>query len=232
MNSKCDFWGLLILPPIFFLVSLIFCLVYIGANNLSDAQISLKLSACIPLILFASQMGMLLLLLVYSRKDQQNIFSQTFRSTHFGKDLILGILLGLAIAIIYFQLGLIELVAYLQDNFGDYVPSGETSKNVSQISILFFVSNVILAPFVEENIYRNVAFKKLRKQHSQFVTVLITALFFGMLHWLGGFWYIVTTTVLIGIPFGIIQLKNESILLVYVAHLTINLYEFVNSIYM
>lgn len=231
MKNKMNVWILLILPPLFFLVSIIICLIYFRANILSETQISLRITESIPLILFASQIGMLILLLSYSKKYQENIFDQTFRSAQMSKDIVWGILLGSAIAISYFQLGIIELITYLQNSFGDYVPVGETSNNVSNLSLLFFVSNVILAPFVEENIYRNVAFKRLRKQNNSIVTVIISALFFGLLHWLGGFWYIVTTTVLIGIPFGIIQLKRKSILLVFIAHLTLNSLEFVNSIY-
>lgn len=231
MNSKLGLWGLLIMPPIIFLFCLIFCLIYIGANNLSEEEISLKITTAIPPILFVSQIGMLMLLVSYSKKNQHHLLQQTFKSPQFSKDIFGGILLGLAIAIGYFQLGVMELVTYLQSTFGDYVPVGETSNSVGEISFLFFVSNVILAPFVEENIYRNVAFKKLQKQFSGLATVLISAFFFGVLHWLGGFWYILVTGILIGIPFGIIQLKKESILLVFIAHLTLNLFEFLHSIY-
>jgi len=231
MNSKLGIWALLIFPPLIFLSSLISCLVYYGANQLTEEQISVKITESIPFILFMSQLGMLVMLLVYSRKNQQNIFRQTFKSPQFIKDLIGGVLLGLAIAIGYFHLGIIDLIIYLQTYFGDYVPVGETSNNVGGMPLLFFVSNIILAPFVEENIYRNIAFKKLCKRYSDIATILITAFFFGVLHWLGGFWYIVATGLLIGIPFGLIQLKRQSILLVYTAHLTINFYEFIISIY-
>jgi len=139
---------------------------------------------------------------------------------------LLGICLGLFIAIGYFYCGLTDLISYLQLTFGDYVPPGETSEEVSGNIPVFFIANVILAPFVEEHIYRNIAFKALVKRYKPYATVLISAIFFGLLHWMGGFWYMVFTAIVIGIPFGLIQLKRNSILLVFTAHLTMNFFEF------
>jgi len=182
------------------------------------------------MILLVAQMLMLLMLLRFSKKKGLNLIKQTFTSSNIYKDTFIGILVGSLIAISYFKLELAELVTYLQENFGDYVPAGETSKSVGNQTFIFFIANVLLAPFVEENIYRNIGFKVLRNRFSPISTVFISAFLFGILHWLGGFWYILATSLLIGIPFGIIQLKRKKILLVFVAHLTINLIEFVVSI--
>lgn len=231
MKTKLGVWTLLCIPPIIFAIILFCFLVYHGAHQLTEEQVSLKITEAIPIILFLSQLGMLITLLVYAKKSNHNIFHQTFKSPYLLKDIVIGILLGIGVAISYFQFGILELVTFLQTRLGDYVPAGDTSNSVSEISLLFFVFNVILAPFVEENIYRNIAFKELRNRYSPIVSVIVTSVFFGLLHWLGGFWYIVVTGIFIGIPFGILQLKRESILLVFTAHLALNLYEFINSMY-
>jgi len=141
----------------------------------------------------------------------------------------LGIALGTIIALSYFKLGILELITSLQMNIGDYVPAGETNTSVSSNVLLFFIANVVLAPFVEENIYRNIIFKNLLNKYSGLTTIILTSLFFGLLHWMGGIWYILVTAILIGIPFGIIRLKRKSILLVFSAHFSLNLIEFILS---
>lgn len=227
MENSRKTWTLWILPPIIFLLCLMGLITYFSMGNLSGEAIAEKTAASISLILFVSQLLILLLLLRYAKKHQINILLDTFKSPQIIKDIFWGILLGLLISISYFKLGLSEVIAYLQNNLGDYVPAGETSKSVSNNISLFFIANVLLAPFVEENIYRNIVFKELNKKYNDYITVLLTALFFGLLHWMGGFWYILATGIFIGIPFGIIQLKRDSILLVFVAHLVLNVIEFI-----
>jgi len=230
VKIKKDIWGLLILPPLFFLFIILGIVFYLISTGLTEDEISNGITKSISTILFTSQLLILFLLIRYARPNCINLFYETFKSANYFKDLIYGTLLGLVISLSYFKLGLIEYVTSLQITYGDYVPAGETSNSVGNNLPLFFLANVLLAPFVEENIYRNIAFKKIQSHYNSTITVLLTATTFGILHWLGGFWYILVTGILIGLPFGIIQLKRKSILLVYIAHLTINLFEFVVSL--
>jgi len=230
MKDSRSAWTLLVMPPFIFLFCFIGTITFFISNNLSEEEVSRKITESISLILLVSQVLMLLMLLRFSKRNGLSLIKQTFISSNIYKDIFIGILVGSLIAISYFKLGLAEFVTYLQVNFGDYVPAGETSTSVGNQAFIFFIANVLFAPFVEEKIYRDIGFKILRKRFSPIFTVLISALLFGILHWLGGFWYILTTSILIGIPFGIIQLKRKTILLVFVAHLTINLIEFGISI--
>lgn len=226
MKIKISVWSLLITPPIFFLISLITLMVFEIDSYLTESQISNKIENGIPFVLLSVQLFMCLVLFGYAKQNNKKLILATFASRNTVKEVVWGVILGITIALIYFKCGLLELVTYLQSNVGDYVPAGGTNSSLGKNMVIFFIANVLFAPFVEEHIYRNIAFNFFLKTRNRFATVLITAVFFGLLHWLGGVWYIVATTVLIGIPFGIIQLKRNNILLVFCAHFSLNLMEF------
>ncbi|MFN6944791.1 MAG: lysostaphin resistance A-like protein [Cytophagaceae bacterium] len=230
MKSRLYTWALLILPPLFFLFGLIVLVALYSKESLNETAFSERITDNIPYLLFYAQVFMLFLLLIYSKVHAANIVLDTFKSPTLVKDLSLGVLLGSLLALCYFKFGILEGITHLQRTFGDYVPTGETSNSVSKNLSIFFIANVLLAPFVEENIYRNIAFRNLRQKYSGTTTVIVTSLMFGLLHWVGGFWYILITGILVGIPFGIVQLKKETILLVFTAHFSLNLIEFILSL--
>jgi membrane protease YdiL (CAAX protease family) len=45
------------------------------------------------------------------------------------------------------------------------------------------------------------------------------------LHWSGGFWYILTTAILVGILFAILRQRRGNILVPFGAHLALNVVE-------
>ena len=55
----------------------------------------------------------------------------------------------------------------------------------------------------------------------------MTVIMFGLLHWVGGLWYMLMTGILVGLPFALIAVKRKNILWVFIAHLTLNLIEFI-----
>jgi uncharacterized protein len=91
----------------------------------------------------------------------------------------------------------------------------------------FFVTNVLLAPFVEESIYRGYAFVRPRQKYGDVVAVILTCICFGLLHWAGGFWYIVLTALVAGGTFAGLVLWRRNIVVAFAAHLALNLVEFV-----
>ena len=54
----------------------------------------------------------------------------------------------------------------------------------------FFIADVLLAPFVEESIYRGWATSRLLTRLGLFPTVVIGCSAFGLFHWAGGVWYV------------------------------------------
>lgn len=53
--------------------------------------------------------------------------------------------------------------------------------------IPFAIADIMLAPFVEENIYRGYGMTKLLPRFGATGAILLSSLFFGLLHWSGGF---------------------------------------------
>jgi membrane protease YdiL (CAAX protease family) len=89
----------------------------------------------------------------------------------------------------------------------------------------FAIADVLLAPFVEENIYRGYGLLKLLPRLGATGAILLSSLFFGLLHWSGGFWYMVITTVIVGIPFAVLRQRRGNILVPFGAHFALNLVE-------
>jgi membrane protease YdiL (CAAX protease family) len=137
-----------------------------------------------------------------------------------------GVLTGAIIAILYIYL-FSPLQTYLQINIGDYVPAGETMTSLGKQTIPFFIANVLLAPFVEESLYRNYSLTRFLENYSQIKSIIMTVIMFGLLHWVGGLWYMLMTGIIVGLPFALIAVKRKNILWVFIAHLTLNFIEFI-----
>ncbi len=224
-KNKFNLWSLLILPPVFFLLNVVAFTIYFGAiSQYTNEQISSKINENIPLLLLISQIEMLSLLLYYAKQMKINILKDTFVSDRFKRDIITGLFLGLFLALLY-KFIVADFIIYLQNSIGDYVPKSSLSSLKGNL-IVFGIANIILAPFVEENIYRNLALTNLQSKYGDYNAIIISSVFFGLLHWLGGVWYMLVTMFFIGLPFAIIMLKRKRLLMVFITHLTLNFIEF------
>jgi membrane protease YdiL (CAAX protease family) len=112
-----------------------------------------------------------------------------------------------------------------QSTLGDYFPAGSLFPALGATIIPFAIADVLLAPFVEENIYRGYGMTKLLSRFGGTGAILLSSLFFGLLHWSGGFWYILTTGIIVGVPFAILRLRRGNLLVPFGAHLALNFVE-------
>ncbi|MBW7885329.1 MAG: CPBP family intramembrane metalloprotease [Caldilineaceae bacterium] len=64
------------------------------------------------------------------------------------------------------------------------------------------------------------------RRYRQRSHILLSCLFFGLLHWAGGFWYIVLTGVVAGGILAGLFVWRRNIVVAFAAHLTLNLVEF------
>ena len=182
LSRKRLFWILVIYPPLSFLLGLLILLGRYIEAGLEPEFIEVEIVNDSVWILLFSQSTMLILLIVSSLADQENLFKLTLCSTSPLKDIFWGVLLGMGIAVSYFYFGLADLHLYLQKQLGDYVPVGLPSEALGEDKALFFVANVLLAPFVEENIYRRLL-PRLFIQGSSYKKLCLSAFLFGCLHW-------------------------------------------------
>ncbi len=141
------------------------------------------------------------------------------------RDIALGIVAGGTLGVLYLFV-LSPVLAFVQRDLGDYVPPGEILPTVSSAMSDFFVANVLLAPFVEESLYRGYAIVRLSEQMSRTKAAVVSCVFFGLLHWAGGLWYIVITGSVAGGVLVAIRLWRGSLIAPFMVHLTLNTVEF------
>ncbi len=227
MKSLKRPWTNLILAPIWFLIIIVSASIYFGVKGVSETDIPIRISENAPTVILIVQVFLLITLLFTTRKDSFNILKSGWTdNTKLKIDIFGGIITGAILATLYFYI-FSPLQTYLQINIGDYVPAGETMMVLGKQTIPFFIANVLFAPFVEESLYRNYTLTRFLEKYSSTKSIIITVIMFGLLHWVGGLWYIIMTGLLVGLPFAIIATKRKNIAWVFVAHLTLNLLEFI-----
>jgi uncharacterized protein len=222
-------WLTLSLPPVLFLLAIIGASIYFGATGLTDAaQIEQRVTANTSILLVIIQVAMLALLFWALRRDNLSLAQigwQTADGQKPWQEFVIGALPGIALGLLYIY-GLSPLMTAVQRTLGDYVPAGELLPTLSSAVLPFFIANVLFAPFVEEGIYRGYALTRLFGRFSQPAAIVISCVFFGLLHWSGGFWYILLTGVVAGGLFAGLFTWRRNIIAPFAAHLLLNLLEF------
>ncbi|MGY6744049.1 MAG: CPBP family intramembrane glutamic endopeptidase [Cecembia sp.] len=196
---------------------------------MDESAIPERMNSNIPFVLLVAQIMILVYLLVSTRKYGFNIFKNGWQTdkNKIPIDIIGGIVTGSVIAITYIYF-LSPMQHNLQMHVGDYVPAGETMTSLGMHTMVFFLANVILAPFVEESLFRNYSLTVFLKKYSRIKTVVITSAMFGLMHWLGGFWYILLTGLFVGVPLAVVAIKRGNLIWAFTAHLVLNIIEFIH----
>ena len=222
-------WTLLGLPPILFFVVIVLVSVYFGFVTQSDpSTIVEKTTEATPYILLIVQLVLLALLLLILKRQgwtTANLAWLPPNNRAVWPEIAIGISVGIGLGLLY-AFALSPLLATIQRTVGDYVPPGSLSPALNSSRGAFFVANVLLAPFVEESIYRGYALANLKQRYGAIPALIIVCIFFGLLHWAGGFWYIVLTGLIAGGILGGLFLWRKNLLVAFIAHLALNLIEF------
>ncbi|NIO44244.1 MAG: CPBP family intramembrane metalloprotease [Candidatus Aenigmarchaeota archaeon] len=173
----------------------------------------------VPLFLF------FLIVILFRFKFRQNIRVLGFTKTNLKRNIFLGILvaaINLAISSIFYFLfakpgtHALPVIGVLR-NF----------KNISYYLPYFFVLfSTILAPVVEESIFRGILYSPYRKKYGPTCAIIITSLFFATFHHRGILHYFIN-----GFFWGILYEKTESIVSSIVAHSIYNLIFFIVMLY-
>lgn len=220
----------LTLAPLTFLAAIVGFSIALGSDAGGDsAVIAERLSDSVPQLLLTGQLLLVGLLGWVIRRDRlrpRDLGWHRPPSGRLAADLGLGVAVGGALAAAYFLL-LAPVLDRLQRATGDIVPPGELLSSFRTGLVAFFVANVVLAPLVEETLYRGYALPRLREKWSPVTAVALSSAAFGILHWSGGLWYIAATALLAGVPFALLTQWRGSIVAAFAAHLTLNTIEFV-----
>jgi membrane protease YdiL (CAAX protease family) len=180
---------------VLFLLGIVGASIFLSVHEVPESQIPERVTALVPHILLFVLVGLAALMTRYVPQvkaawllpDSNKAFS----------DVVVGLLAGTLLAILYLC-WLAPLLETLQRTFGDFVPPGAVLPTVSSSIGLFFIANVLLAPLVEETLYRGIAIPLLTNHLGVLWAVVLSCVFFGLLHWAGGLWYMLLTGVVAG----------------------------------
>lgn len=221
-------WFLLALPPLLFLSVIIAASIFVGIQTQGDASaIAIRVPAMMPILLCLVQFILLVMFQWNLRADGLRLkdIGWNLRGANVPKEILSGVIPGIVLAVVYITL-LAPWLENIQRSIGDYVPPGELMPTLGNALVPFFIANVLLAPFVEENIYRGFALTRLEPRYGLPLAVVISCIFFGLLHWAGGFWYILLTGVVAGGLFCGLFVWRKNIIAPFAAHLALNIIEF------
>ena len=204
---------LLHLGPQFLVVTVVF-IVYLGTRYMPEIGIEFAQPDLMLLTGIGLLFTLILLWLILRKKWRQERYWQLPKGKGFA--LLIGALLGIFLNVAL--VGIIYLFR-LEELFPQHEEMMELIAGGNPW--IMFVSVVILAPVVEEIIYRGVMMELFRRVGFRVpVIVVLQALIFGVVHgnWLQGMY-----AFLLGIFLGVLYLKVQSIWMPILMHITFNL---------
>lgn len=221
-------WWVLLAGPILFLLGILVMSVYYGIalQGKNVDEIPNLVAASTPYQLVAIQ---ILLLIIVSRTLKRDgltwkdIGWKVAEGQQLWRELLIGAIPGVILAVLYLYI-LTPMLTALQQIW-DYVPAGDLLMTLGASLIPFAIADVLFAPFVEESIYRGYGLRQLLGKFSQPIAVVLSMFVFGILHWTGGFWYILLTGILAGGLFAWLRLSRKNIIAPFSAHLALNIVE-------
>jgi len=221
-------WQVLLAGPILFFLGIVVMSVYYGIalQGKNVDAIPNLVAASTPYQLVVIQ---ILLFVIFNRAMKRDNLTwkdigwKLAEGQQLWRELLIGAIPGIVLALLYLYI-LTPMLTALQEIW-DYVPAGELFTTLGASLIPFAIANVLLAPFVEENIYRGFGLTHLLEKFSQPVAIALSMFFFGILHWAGGFWYILLTGLVAGGLLVWLRLSRKNIIAPFAAHLALNIVE-------
>ena len=222
-------WWTLLAAPILFFVGIVVASIYFGVvtQGQNVEAIPQMVADSTPYQLVIVQIWLLLILIKSMKRDglSWKDIGWTLRvpGQQLWREALIGAVPGTILAVLYVII-LSPMLTSLQ-KIWDYVPAGELLTTLGAALIPFAIADVLLAPFVEESIYRGYGLTRLLGKFSQPVAVALSMFFFGILHWTGGFWYILLTGIVAGGLFAWLRVSRKNIIAPFAAHLALNIVE-------
>jgi membrane protease YdiL (CAAX protease family) len=221
-------WLVLLAGPLLFFLGIVLASIYFSIVLRGDvAAIPERVAASTPYQLVAIQILLFFILRWAMRRDGlawKDIGWKTTDGQQTWREALIGAVPGAALGLLYVFV-LSPGLTWIQQTLGDYVPAGELMPSLGAAIVPFFIANVVLAPFVEENIYRGYALTRWFERFSKPVAILLSCIFFGLLHWAGGFWYILLTGFVAGGLFAGLYSRRKTMMAPFAAHLALNVVE-------
>ena len=214
---------LLTAGPLLFLVAIAGGSLLLVARGVPAERVPARIGAFASHLLLAVLGGLALLLLLRHLEAVRTVWTLPPVPDAIA-DAVTGLAVGALIGAAYIGF-LARWLERAQRSIGDYVPPGEVLSTVSGNLAPFAVANVLLAPLVEETLYRGIAIPVLAAGHGTAAAVVVSSLAFGLLHWPGGFWYMLLTGPFLGGVLAALFLWSDGVVAPYAAHLALNVVE-------
>lgn len=94
---------------------------------------------------------------------------------------------------------------------------------------LLILNLLIIAPISEEIALRGIVYTRVEKTTNPIVAIIISSLLFGLMHIMAGGIVLVIGAILMGVVFGLIYYKTNSLLICFISHSIANLPDFILS---
>ena len=221
-------WWTLLAAPLLALILIVLASVYFGivTQGQNVEAMPQMVADSTPYQLVALQIWLLFILMKSMKRDGmtwKDLGWKIGEGQQLWREVIIGAVPGIVLAMLYVFI-LSPLLTSLQQIW-DYVPAGELFTALGASLIPFAIADVLLAPFVEESIYRGYGLTRLLGKFSQPAAIALSCFFFGILHWTGGFWYILLTGIIAGGLFVWLRMSRKNIIAPFAAHLALNIVE-------
>ena len=101
----------------------------------------------------------------------------------------------------------------------------------SMVPFLFFflmiLNLLVIAPIAEELALRGIVYTRIEKKSNHIVAIIVSAVLFGLMHFMAGGIILVAGTAIMGLVFGLLIYKYKSLWVCIIAHICANLPDFI-----
>ena len=223
-ESKIKTWvkilSVYVVVFLFFKLSAIMLINLIEEFNFSHFDLIWELQGIV--VYFIS---FLILLLVLAIEDKFDYFRELLKLPTRQRPLIIIFLCGFILILDIIISGFFGILT--SSGLDDYFVDPNSDSNII-ILLLYFINVVIAAPIVEELFFRGYLLDKMRVQHSDIFAIMITGLFFGLIHWspYWDFWHLspILFTGIGGVLYAWLRIKTGSIWPSIICHSIWNLF--------
>ena len=202
-------------------IGLYFLLYIVGLSEEMAYSVSSTLSYII--------MIPLTLLFIYFDGSLDKVY-EALRFNSVKRALILILAIPIVLTIIDWILQLIFAVFWITI-FGEPSINTDIGTDWDSSSIdlaLLFLTVVIIGPIAEELMFRGYILDAISRKHSDWTAIIWSSILFGLIHFLGG-WFYICSTFIGGIVYGWIRVRTGSLLPAIAGHMMWNLYALVSS---
>ena len=94
-------------------------------------------------------------------------------------------------------------------------------------TVLMILNLLVIAPIAEELALRGIVYTRIEKNSNHIVAIIVSAVLFGLMHFMAGGIILVAGTAIMGLVFGLLFYKYKSLWVCIIAHICANLPDFI-----